>query len=131
MDFMADFCLLSKQSVYPILTMADKKCIIKQLTQGIKYLHDNWVLHRDIKPDNIFINEKGEIVISDLGIARNFGSPERKMSTKIVTINYRPPEILFQSQLYGKGVDIWSLGCVIAEILMNGRKLFTGDSEIN
>lgn len=93
-------------------------------------MHDHWVLHRDIKPENIYINEKGIVVIGDFGISRSFGSPDRKMSTKVVTRYFRPPEILFETQIYGKSIDIWSLGCTIAQILNNGEVLFAGSDDI-
>lgn len=72
MNFMVDLKGLRDFDMYKQLTPADKKCIIKQIVEGVKYLHDADILHRDIKPENIFINEKGVIVIGDFGLARKY-----------------------------------------------------------
>ena len=88
------------------------------LFQGLEYLHAHWVLHRDLKPNNLLINSKGELKITDFGLAKTFGSPNRILTHQVVTRWYRSPELLFGAKLYGTGIDIWAMGCIIAELLL-------------
>jgi cyclin-dependent kinase 7 len=75
------------------------------------------ILHRDIKPNNLLINRQGILKIGDFGLAKFFGSPNRTYTHVVVTRWYRAPELLFGARMYGTGVDIWAVGCVLAEIL--------------
>lgn len=88
------------------------------MLQGLEYLHAHWVLHRDLKPNNLLINSKGELKITDFGLAKTFGSPNRILTHQVVTRWYRSPELLFGAKLYGTGIDIWAMGCIIAELLL-------------
>lgn len=101
-----------------------------QLFQAIFYCHRHRVIHRDIKPHNILVNSKGQIKLCDFGLARTFSVPMKVYTHEIVTLWYRAPEILLGSFSYGTPVDIWSLGCIFAE-LYQGWPLFHGDSEID
>ena len=80
----------------------------------------------------MYLTKDGDIIIGDLGIAREHGSPLREMSGNVVTRYYRPPEIWFGARFYGEAVDIWSIGCTFAELFLANREvLFPGDSEID
>jgi cyclin-dependent kinase 1 len=101
-----------------------------QITAAILFCHRRRVLHRDLKPQNLLITKDGLIKVADFGLGRSFGIPVRNYTHEIVTLWYRAPEILLGSQRYSCPVDVWSLGCIFAE--MTTRKpLFQGDSEID
>eukprot|EP00698_Gefionella_okellyi_P023450 TRINITY_DN8022_c0_g1_i1.p1 TRINITY_DN8022_c0_g1~~TRINITY_DN8022_c0_g1_i1.p1 ORF type:complete len:236 (+),score=18.04 TRINITY_DN8022_c0_g1_i1:342-1049(+) len=106
------------------------KSYIYQLLTGINYCHRHIVLHRDIKPQNLLIDDVGHLKIADFGLSRAFGIPIRCYTHEVVTLWYRAPEILLGSKLYSTPVDLWSVGCVFAE-LTTGHPLFPGDSEID
>lgn len=107
------------------------KQIIKQLMyhlfKGISYCHKHRVLHRDLKPQNLLINKKGELKLADFGLARAFGVPVRSYSHEVVTLWYRAPDVLLGSRHYTTAIDIWSIGCIMAE-LISSRPLFPGTS---
>ncbi|EWM26304.1 protein serine threonine kinase [Nannochloropsis gaditana] len=99
-----------------------------QLLHGVAFCHDHRVLHRDLKPQNLLINREGELKLADFGLARAFGIPVRSYTHEVVTLWYRAPDVLMGSRKYSTPVDIWSIGCIFAE-MANGRPLFAGSSE--
>ncbi|GAA6023648.1 hypothetical protein JCM11491_006185 [Sporobolomyces phaffii] len=101
-----------------------------QLIKGVYYLHAHRILHRDLKPQNLLINKEGNLKLADFGLARAFGIPLRTYTHEIVTLWYRAPEVLLGSRHYSTGVDMWSVGCIFAEMIMR-QPLFPGDSEID
>ncbi|XP_065550079.1 cyclin-dependent kinase 3 isoform X2 [Lathamus discolor] len=101
-----------------------------QLLQGVSFCHSHRVIHRDLKPQNLLINEAGVIKLADFGLARAFGVPLRTYTHEVVTLWYRAPEILLGCKYYSTPVDIWSIGCVFAE-MVSRKALFPGDSEID
>jgi len=101
-----------------------------QLLQAILFCHQRRVLHRDLKPQNLLIDKSGAIKVADFGLARAFGVPVRVYTHEVVTLWYRAPEILLGANKYSCPVDIWSIGCIFAE-MANKRPLFQGDSEID
>jgi cyclin-dependent kinase len=106
------------------------KKFMAQLIEGVKYCHGHRVLHRDLKPQNLLIDREGNLKLADFGLARAFGVPLRTYTHEVVTLWYRSPEILLGGRQYSTGVDMWSVGCIFAE--MSTRKpLFPGDSEID
>ncbi|GMJ00094.1 CYCLIN-DEPENDENT KINASE G2 [Hibiscus trionum] len=109
---------------------SDVKSLMLQLLEGVKYLHDNWVLHRDLKTSNLLLNNQGELKICDFGMARQYGSPLKPYTTKVVTQWYRSPELLLGTKKYSTAVDMWSVGCIMAELLAK-EPLFKGTSEID
>ncbi|XP_072434979.1 cyclin-dependent kinase 2-like isoform X6 [Chiloscyllium punctatum] len=88
------------------------------------------VLHRDLKPQNLLINDAGAIKLADFGLARAFGVPVRTYTHEVVTLWYRAPEILMGCKFYSTAVDVWSIGCIFAEMVTR-KPLFPGDSEID
>ncbi|EOB08184.1 Cell division protein kinase 3, partial [Anas platyrhynchos] len=101
-----------------------------QLLQGVSFCHSHRVIHRDLKPQNLLINEAGAIKLADFGLARAFGVPLRTYTHEVVTLWYRAPEILLGCKYYSTAVDIWSIGCIFAEMVTR-KALFPGDSEID
>ena len=106
------------------------KLILYQLLQGLNYLHQNNVLHRDIKPQNILVNNKGEVKIGDFGLSRIFANTSniKRYTNRVVTRWYRSPELLLGETNYGPAIDMWSIGCVFWELL-TGEVLFMGNNE--
>ena len=98
----------------------------QQLLAGLEYLHMHCIFHRDIKPANLLINENLDIKLGDFGLARLFSLPMRPYTHEVVTQWYRAPEILMGTRYYAPSVDIWSLGCIVAEMSI-GKALFIGN----
>ncbi|KAK2145243.1 hypothetical protein LSH36_693g02093 [Paralvinella palmiformis] len=103
------------------------KSFMYQLLRGLAFCHGKNVLHRDLKPQNLLINKNGELKLADFGLARAFGIPVRCYSAEVVTLWYRPPDVLFGGKLYNTSIDMWSAGCIFAELANAGRPLFPGN----
>tara|TARA_B110000977_G_scaffold119801_2_gene154359 strand:+ start:18692 stop:20716 length:2025 start_codon:yes stop_codon:yes gene_type:complete len=111
-------------------SVSEVKCFMRQLIEGVGYMHDNWTLHRDLKTSNILVNNKGQLKICDFGLARHYGDPLGAYTAMVVTLWYRAPELLLGQTIYGPAIDVWSLGCIFGELLQL-KPLFTGKSEID
>lgn len=109
---------------------ADIKAWMGMLSRAVWFCHENFVLHRDIKPNNLLIAADGEIKLADFGLARSFADPYRPMSSNVITRWYRPPELLFGARHYSGVVDIWSVGLVFAELILRVPYL-AGDTEVH
>jgi len=106
------------------------KSYVYQMLLGIEFCHKRGVMHRDLKPQNLLIDKPGNLKLADFGLARAFCIPVRAYTHEVITLWYRAPEILLGGRHYSTGVDIWSIGCIFAE-LANKRPLWPGDSEID
>eukprot|EP00746_Dinoflagellata_sp_MGD_P166643 gnl/MRDRNA2_/MRDRNA2_96686_c0_seq1.p1 gnl/MRDRNA2_/MRDRNA2_96686_c0~~gnl/MRDRNA2_/MRDRNA2_96686_c0_seq1.p1 ORF type:complete len:319 (-),score=60.66 gnl/MRDRNA2_/MRDRNA2_96686_c0_seq1:113-1069(-) len=112
------------------LPPATIKNLAFQLCRGVEFCHANRILHRDIKPQNLLVDNRLRLKIADFGLARAYSVPVPKYTHEVVTVWYRAPEILLGSAIYSVPVDLWSVGCVLAE-MATGAPLFAGDSEID
>lgn len=99
--------------------------LMRDLFHGLAYCHNQKVLHRDLKPQNLLLTKEGSLKLADFGLARAFGIPVHTYSNEVVTLWYRPPDVLLGSTQYGTSIDIWSAGCILAELFTN-RPLFAG-----
>lgn len=117
------------------------KCYLLQLLEGLRYLHHNHILHRDMKAANLLINNEGILQIADFGLARHYDEPvpvagggggeaHRDYTVLVVTRWYRPPELLLQLRKYTTAIDLWGVGCVFGEMLI-GKPILAGDSDAN
>ncbi|GBF60605.1 serine/threonine-protein kinase [Trichophyton mentagrophytes] len=117
------------------------KCYMIQLLKGLQYLHENRILHRDMKAANLLINNAGVLQIADFGLARPYdeappvagkggGEAKREYTTLVVTRWYRPPELLLQLRRYTTAIDLWGAGCVFGE-MFKGKPILAGTSDLN
>ncbi|KAL3927045.1 MAG: hypothetical protein SGBAC_013242 [Bacillariaceae sp.] len=116
------------------------KCIFRQLLEALQYMHDHKYVHRDIKSSNILIDHNFRVKLADFGLARclepaildkiHDRGNSQEFTNKVITLWYRPPELLLGETKYGTSVDIWSAGCILAELIL-GKPLFTGKTEMD
>jgi cyclin-dependent kinase 7 len=110
--------------------ISDIKAWMGMMSRAIWWCHENFVLHRDIKPNNLLIAADGELKLADFGLARSLSDPYRNMTSNVVTRWYRCPELLFGSHHYSGEVDIWSIGLVFAELVIR-MPYIAGDTEVH
>ncbi|KJE89337.1 hypothetical protein CAOG_08444 [Capsaspora owczarzaki ATCC 30864] len=105
------------------------KTLMLHLLAGVNHLHDNWIIHRDLKTSNLLLSNQGVLKLADFGLAREYGSPLHAMTALVVTLWYRSPELLLGETKYTTAVDMWSVGCIFAELLIH-EPLFPGQREL-
>lgn len=106
------------------------KCIMLQIFKGLQYLHNKFIVHRDLKVSNLLLTDRGIIKIADFGLARKYSIPSKAMTPNVVTLWYRAPELLLQSKDQTTAIDIWAAGCILGELLLH-KPLLQGRSEIH
>ncbi|KAJ5938655.1 hypothetical protein N7466_001789 [Penicillium verhagenii] len=130
MDFLEhDLKTLLDEMREPFLP-SEIKTLLIQVVGGLEFLHDSWIMHRDLKTSNLLMNNRGEIKIADFGMARYFGDPPPKLTQLVVTLWYRSPELLLGADKYGTEVDMWSIGCIFGELLLK-EPLLQGKNEVD
>lgn len=131
MDFVEhDLKTLQEEMEEPFVT-SEVKTLLLQLASAVEFLHDNWILHRDLKTSNILMNNRGEIKLADFGMARFCGDPAPSNLTQlVVTLWYRAPELLLGAKTYDSAIDMWSIGCIFGELLTR-QPLLQGKNEVD
>ena len=110
-----------RKAEVPYLNLAEIKSLMIQLLKAVSHLHENDLLHRDLKLSNLLLNEQGSLKLADFGLARRIGYPLQMYTPKVVTLWYRSPEILLRHpEGYSKPADAWAVGCILAELLNFG-----------
>ncbi|KAL7814914.1 protein kinase [Trichoderma aethiopicum] len=113
----------------PFLSSEVKRLLL-QLTAGVSYLHQNYILHRDLKTSNLLLSNRGLLKIADFGMARHVGDPRPKLTQLVVTLWYRAPELLLGARDYAAAVDMWSVGCIMGELITR-EPLLQGSNEVD
>lgn len=130
MDFIEHDLKGLMQDMRAPFLQSEIKTMMLQLLSAVALMHDNWIIHRDLKTSNLLLNNRGEIKVADFGLARKYGSPMGNMTQLVVTLWYRAPELLLGAKEYTTAIDMWSVGCIFAELL-NNEALAPGRSEID
>ena len=100
--------------------------------EGVRHLHRNGIIHRDLKLSNLLLTESGVLKLADFGLARQTETGSNQMLTpKLVTLWYRSPEILLRCEKYGPPCDAWAIGCILAELLNQGQPIVPGRNEVD
>lgn len=111
------------------LRTSDAAILMRHLLEGLAHCHAMGIVHRDIKSSNLLVSDAGELKIGDFGLSRHHQHGDQ-YTNKVITLWYRPPELLLGQERYGSEVDMWSAGCILGE-LFNGRAIFRGQDELN
>jgi cyclin-dependent kinase 16 len=121
------------EEVDTMINLNNVKLFLVQLLRGLAYCHKRRVLHRDLKPQNLLINNNGELKLADFGLARAQSVPTKTYSNEVVTLWYRPPDVLLGSKEYSSHIDMWGVGCILYEMLTR-KAMFPGsttDEQLN
>lgn len=117
----------ARRSLKSPLTVPQVQSVMFQILSGLAFCHEHKILHRDLKPQNLLLSAEGHVKLADFGLARGFGIPVNAFSSEVVTLWYRPPDILLGSTTYTTSIDMWSVGCIMAELLLL-YPLFPGEN---
>mmetsp|Transcript_485 Transcript_485/g.517 ORF Transcript_485/g.517 Transcript_485/m.517 type:complete len:224 (+) Transcript_485:49-720(+) len=109
-----------------LYTETQIKKFIRDLLRAVAYLHQQGIIHRDLKLSNLLIDEENNLKLCDFGLARRYA---RNLTPNVVTLWYRAPEILMGCRDYTQAIDMWSVGCIFAEMLNNGKPILPGNNE--
>lgn len=111
---------------------SEVKTLLLQLSSGLAHLHSHYILHRDLKTSNLLLSNRGRLKIADFGMARYVGDPPpANLTSLVVTLWYRAPELLLGASRYSSPVDLWSVGCIFGELLAGGEPLLQGKNEVD
>eukprot|EP00814_Leptocylindrus_danicus_P007676 CAMPEP_0116004070 /NCGR_PEP_ID=MMETSP0321-20121206/397_1 /TAXON_ID=163516 /ORGANISM="Leptocylindrus danicus var. danicus, Strain B650" /LENGTH=244 /DNA_ID=CAMNT_0003472329 /DNA_START=23 /DNA_END=754 /DNA_ORIENTATION=- len=121
--------ILANRSI--ALSLADTKRHLLLLLRAVSACHERWILHRDLKPDNLLYMKDGTMKLADFGLARMYGTPKVRLSPEAITLWYKPPELLLGATEYSAAADMWSIGAIFAEMLLRRAFLQGHSSDIS
>ncbi|KAF2019554.1 Pkinase-domain-containing protein [Aaosphaeria arxii CBS 175.79] len=124
-----DLKTLQEDMAEPFLA-SEVKTLLRQLVSGVDFLHQNHIMHRDLKTSNILLNNRGALKLADFGMARFIPPPNAPLTQLVVTLWYRAPELLLGTTTYSTEVDMWSVGCIFGELLLK-EPLLPGKNEVD
>jgi len=110
-------------------THAQNKQLVKSILEAVAFMHERFVFHRDLKTSNLLYSNKGVFKVCDFGLARYFEQPHKIYTNNVVTLWYRAPELLAGQKTYTEAIDVWSVGCIMGELILK-ETLFPGQSEL-
>jgi len=111
-------------------SQSELKGMMFQILSGIEHIHSKWMIHRDLKTSNILVHHTGRIALADFGLARRYQHPLKALTQMVITLWYRPPELLFGETVYGPEVDMWSIGCIFGELIIKDA-ILQGQGELD
>lgn len=119
---------------HPQLRLNDSqiKFLLQQMLDGLAYIHHKGILHRDIKGSNILLDRRGNLKLADFGLARtiDLSNPKAHYTNRVITLWYRPPELLLGATIYSTAIDVWGIGCLLVEMYTRAA-IFAGQDEIS
>lgn len=124
-----DLRLLLDNMKHPY-SQSEVKSLVQQLLRGVAHIHAHWVIHRDLKTSNLLLNNGGILKLCDFGLARRYGDPAGCLTPSVSTLWYRAPELLLGASTYSTAVDMWSVGCIFAELVLM-ESLLQGKGELD
>jgi len=130
MDFMDHDLKGLMSTMKQPFSASEVKRLMIDLMQALEYCHEHWVLHRDLKTSNLLMSNTGIVSLCDFGLARKYGEPLKHYTELVVTLWYRAPELLLGCKLYGPEIDVWSMGCIFAELVLR-EPLLPGKGELD
>ncbi|KAF1933040.1 Pkinase-domain-containing protein [Didymella exigua CBS 183.55] len=119
-----------QEDMHDPFVASEVKTLLRQLVSGVAFLHDNFIMHRDLKTSNILLNNRGQLKLADFGMARYIPPSNAPLTQLVVTLWYRAPELLLGTPNYGAEVDMWSVGCIMGELLLKSP-LLPGTNEVD
>lgn len=130
MDFIEhDLRTLMENMDKPFL-QSEVKTLMHQLLSATQAMHSRWIMHRDLKSSNLLMTNRGVMKVADFGLATTFGDPAVDLTRTVVTLWYRAPEILLSASKYDSAVDMWSVGCIFAELMLK-KPFLQGSSDMD
>ncbi|KAF9696885.1 hypothetical protein EKO04_005091 [Ascochyta lentis] len=119
-----------QEDMHDPFVASEVKTLLRQLVSGVAFLHDNFIMHRDLKTSNILLNNRGQLKLADFGMARYIPPPSAPLTQLVVTLWYRAPELLLGTPAYSTEVDMWSVGCILGELLLKSP-ILAGTNEVD
>lgn len=130
MEFLEHDLKTLQEAMHDPFVASEVKTLLRQLVSGVSYLHDNAIMHRDLKTSNILLSNRGTLKLADFGMARYIPPSAAPLTQLVVTLWYRAPELLLGTSSYGCEIDMWSVGCVMGELLLK-TPLLPGSNEVD
>jgi cell division cycle 2-like protein len=130
MEFVEHDLKTLQESMHDPFVASEVKTLLRQLVSGVSFLHDNFIMHRDLKTSNILLDNRGRLKLADFGMARYIPPRDAPLTQLVVTLWYRAPELLLGTPSYSTEVDMWSVGCIMGELLLKAPVL-PGTNEVD